>query len=170
MTGPDPTTAALTVPNSRRVSPLVIVAAVVSLVLIGAAALVASLYAPAGRDSSIITAFVLGTIAPTTVGLLALVRGDHAAILGQANARRLVATAAKVEQVAENVNGHLERHDALAGQVMEVADRLANSATPLAQIGRQSTTRSRSTDTDPDGPGLVDPGAADSQPLAPDQS
>lgn len=166
---PPPTSSNLTVAHTRRVSPLVVVAAVLGLVFIGSAALVASLFAPNGRDANVVTAFVLGTIAPTVVGLLALIRGDHAAQIGQANAERLVETAATVEQVAKDVNGHLARHDQLAQKVTNVAEGLARAAGVPVQM-RDPASRTRSEDLG--AAEVVTPVAmpADSGPLAPDQS
>lgn len=163
------TTASLTVPQTRKVSPIVIIAAVVSMAFIGAGALVATLFAPPGRDANIITAFVLGTIAPTTVGLLALVRGDHAVQQGEQNAVRLADTAAKVVEVAQNVNGHLDAHQELAERVTNVAEGIANAAGIPVQV-RDPASRSRAGDTDPVTILEQVPPSADTGPLAPDQS
>ena len=158
----------LTVARNRRVSPLVIVAAVVALVFIGVAALVASEFAPPGRDTQVVTAFVLSTLAPTVVGLLALVRGDHAVQQGETNAQRLVDTAATVEQVAKDVNGHLTRHDTLAASMTRTAETLATLATNATPVARAATERTRA--TDPGQPaGQTAAAPADAPPLAPDQ-
>lgn len=150
----------------RRVSPVVIIAAVVALSFIGAATLVATLFAPRGHDATVITAFVLSTLAPTIVGLLALVRGDHAVQVGETNATRLVATAAKVEQVAQDVNGHLGRHDQLAQAVANVAETVAAAAGVEVAMPRDPETRTRSADVTAELGTGGDPAAVDVPPLA----
>lgn len=165
MTLPDlRTTTPVTV--MRRVSPVVVIAAVVALAFIGAATLVATLFAPRGHDATVVTAFVLSTLAPTIVGLLALVRGDHAVQVGETNATRLVATAAKVEQVAQDVNGHLGRHDALAASVAQVAETVAAAAGVQVSVPRDPQTRTRDTDVPASSTTDAAPAVADVAPLA----
>lgn len=164
-----PTSLQLTVAHTRKVSPLVVIAAVVALVFIGTAALVATLYAPPGHDANVITAFVLGTLAPTVVGLLALIRGDHAVQQGEQNAQRLVDTAAKVEEVAHNVNGHLEAHQELAERVTTVAEGIAAAAGVPVQV-RSTASRTRSGDGTSTTVTEQIPAGMDAPPLAPDQS
>lgn len=130
----------------RKLSPVVIVAAVLALVFIAAATLVATLFAPKGHDTAVVTAFVIGTIAPTIVGLMALVRGDHAVQVGERNAQSLAATAATVEQVATDVNGHLQRHDALAEKVADVAQTIASAAGVNVAPPRDPGARTRASD------------------------
>lgn len=143
----EPAAAPLTVAHHRNVpSPLVIVAAIVAMVCIAVGALVIGEFAPANANSAVVTGFVLGTVAPTIMGLLALLRGDHAVRVGQDNAAKLVATSAKVAEVAKNVNGHLERHDDLAEKLTDTADSLARLATSGTPIARAATARTRATD------------------------
>ena len=164
-----PTHRSLTVQRQRSVSPIVIVAAIVALAFLAVGALVVEQWAPAGHDTSVVTGFILGTLAPTIVGLLALVRGDHAVQQGKANAELVAATADTVEKVAENVNGHLERHQELAEKVTNVAEGIAAAAGIPVKV-RDPASRTRGTDTtrelvvDQITPGL------DAPPLAPDQS
>lgn len=160
-----PTATPLTVAHHRNVpSPLVIVAAITAMVCIAVGALVIGEFAPAHADTAVVTGFVLGTVAPTIMGLLALLRGDHAVRVSQDNAQRLVETSAKVAEVAENVNGHLERHDDLAETLTHTADSLAKLATNTTPVARAGTARTRSTDAAPTDP-AGDPLPGDSPPL-----
>lgn len=147
---------------SRRPSPVVAVAALVAVLFIGAGLLIATLYAPNGRDTSAVVGFVTAAVGPTVVALLTLARGDRAAKLGVANADKLDSTIATVEQVAKDVNGHLQRHDALAANVMTVATGVAAAAGVVIDPARDMTSRSRADDL----PGSDVPGA-DAPPLAP---
>jgi hypothetical protein len=143
-----PTPLPLPLPASvtRRVSPVVAVGALVALAFVGAGLLVATLFAPSGRDTTVVIGFVVSIIGPTVLTLLALIRGDHAAKLGASNAEKLDATIATVEKVAHDVNGHLQRHDELAANVMEVANGVAQAAGLNAGTPRNPQARTRSSD------------------------
>lgn len=155
----------LPIPTSvRKLSPVVIIGATLALVFVAAGLLVATLFAPAGRDTTVIIGFVVSVVGPTILGLLTLIRGDHAAKLGADNARKLDLTIATVDQVARDVNGHLARHDTLEENVMQVAKGVAQVANAGLGAPRNPDARTRATDT-PQPPASDQP----AQPLADQQ-
>lgn len=158
----DVQTAAVTL--GRSLSPLVLVVVILGVGFLGAGLLIASLYAPTGKDATYVTGFVITVIGPALLGLVAAVRADHAARVGNANAVSLATATQAIEKVQADVNGHLSEHVAQTTKALEVAAQVTSVAEQAGIVARAPGTRTRADD-----PPAIPAQSGDLAPLA-DQS